>query len=1508
MSNITYPELYQRFGIRSTSGLTVPRLFNLENFKLPRGAIVHYLPQSVSDLGPDDQFFPILEERMRPYVDQVTDMTSFEGAPRRRGAFNVENLKRMWLIRNRRYRRVSNLQRALEDKQTAIVSNYALIPMQWRYQPVPMARWFRFQNLMKTFADRVNYFGQQSARQQFLFINLPDVLPSRQFLNVSVESEEVVNVDYIARLAKMQERRDPLRIEVKTMAGYYNSVMPGIYDGQPDATSLESFDETSLGWSEDLSFESFDESSLSMGDESLVSNEAMNRIRLGYFQDDTALFFSDLWKWMSDNRAESILGSIDNDSINKLNLVVMRNGKFSLLSFAKLNGWVKSEDNERGNGFGSMSMTMDKYLQGIVQLTSVSDKITVEETVDEEGNSEVVDINTPEPQPNEPVIDVTVGDKGESDISRLRNAAKKVTQAPREILATKRNETTLPTKEVKGTSAFVPEEVAKVVPKPTPGKPEEAIIDTSDPRIRPVEVRSRDLLSKGLISGNEFKRHVRLANSFKTIPAPFGEGTLEDFVKIPKEEVWNFKPKVIPDIPHVVDKSMLQSTLLNYDSDYIEKIFQKDVASMILNLQKAGLAITDYSVVKKSDALNDLYDYTVRIVPVYGSPSTVRFQLPAVDKNGKYRVNGTKYFMRKLKFDKPIRKIAPNVVALSTYYGKLFVERSARSADDMGSALTSLIEKATQLSPPAVLELVLGNTFAEDQPVPRAFSAIAKEYVSFIINGIQFVFDYPGLVKNFGEQVVAEAKSKGLIPVGSNKTGVFYMNIRGEVYDSKGQSLGSINSMLGLSDDKLPVEQVIVKVMGQEVPMAAILMYQMGINKLMNLLDVKPERRVKGTRVDPVPNTFELTFADEVWRFPVHGGNSSLIWASLLRWKKYLRGFSVQELDNKDTYNLLFGMADLTARYVREIDNLNALFLDPVAIEVLTEMKEPTELNELFIKAAFYLVTDNYPSDISSEGALIRGYERMPGAVYRALTGAIRQYSGQPVSSRATVDISPYEVLSAIQSDPSVAIVEDSNPIHNLKEKENVTYAGTGGRSKRAMVRRTRAFHVSDIGIRAEASVDNGDVGINTFLTANPNLTSLRGTAVPTKDPDPKNGVGNLLSTSALVAPFATYDDPKRVSFIGIQQSHVIASNDAMVSPIRTGYEQIMAHRVDDLFATAAKGPGVITEKGPNYMVVKYDDESLGEDRIQLGRRFGVVTGHVVPHQVKSELEVGKRVVEGEIVSYHPGFFQRDWRDPTQVLWKSGTLTNIALMENNSTFEDASLISENLSKRLHTPTSHTRTILINFNQGIRNLVQVGEHVDNESILAFIEDEVSAASDLFDESTLEALKRLGSPAPRAKYVGNIEKVEVVYFGDKEDMSPSIRKVADYYDNQRAKLSKALGGAESKSGQIFTPTRLDGLSIELDMMAIRIYITHDRSMGDGDKIVVGNQKKSVVSGVFTGKCRTVGPVIPGDKPWDVDLQFSYKSVNARIVNSAMMSGMVNILLQHIATQMLLAYNEE
>jgi hypothetical protein len=99
----------------------------------------------------------------------------------------------------------------------------------------------------------------------------------------------------------------------------------------------------------------------------------------------------------------------------------------------------------------------------------------------------------------------------------------------------------------------------------------------------------------------------------------------------------------------------------------------------------------------------------------------------------------------------------------------------------------------------------------------------------------------------------------------------------------------------------------------------------------------------------------------------------------------------------------------------------------------------------------------------------------------------------------------------------------DINPIQNLKEKEAVTYNGVGGRNSRTMTKHTRAYHVNDMGTISGDTVDSSDVAINTYTSADPQFTSLRG--ISRRFDMEKMGATPLLSTSALISVGSDHDD-----------------------------------------------------------------------------------------------------------------------------------------------------------------------------------------------------------------------------------------------------------------------------------------------------------------------------------------------------------------------------------------------
>ena len=339
----------------------------------------------------------------------------------------------------------------------------------------------------------------------------------------------------------------------------------------------------------------------------------------------------------------------------------------------------------------------------------------------------------------------------------------------------------------------------------------------------------------------------------------------------------------------------------------------------------------------------------------------------------------------------------------------------------------------------------------------------------------------------------------------------------------------------------------------------------------------------------------------------------------------------------------------------------------------------------------------------------------------------------------------------------------------------------------------------------------------------------------------------------------------------------------------------MIAHRVGDLFAYTAKEDGEVVSKSATGIVVQY--ASGVRHGIEIGRRFGVEAGLTLPHDVVSDLKVGDVFKKDDIISYNEGFFERDILNPSNVVWKIGMTVKTALYESNQTHEDASSISKRLAEQLATKTVKVKTIVVAFDQNVKNMVKVGDSVEPENILCIIEDAVTSKSGLFSDESLNTLRLLSNQAPTAKVKGVVDKIEVFYHGSQEDMTSSLVELAQTSDNALAKRNRSLG-LKAVDGSVDADFRVEGDPLMLDSAAIRIYITSDVNAGVGDKGVFGNQLKTVFSEVMNYHVRT-------ESGEEVDAIFGAKSVAARIVTSPFIIGTANVVLDLIGKNAVKAY---
>lgn len=360
----------------------------------------------------------------------------------------------------------------------------------------------------------------------------------------------------------------------------------------------------------------------------------------------------------------------------------------------------------------------------------------------------------------------------------------------------------------------------------------------------------------------------------------------------------------------------------------------------------------------------------------------------------------------------------------------------------------------------------------------------------------------------------------------------------------------------------------------------------------------------------------------------------------------------------------------------------------------------------------------------------------------------------------------------------------------------------------------------------------------------------------------------------------------KRINFVSIQQQQGIYADGYEPTPLRTGYEEILAQRTSSLFAASAEHDGKVIAVEKYGVTVEYADGS--QTAYQLGEIHGLAAGVAYPHKVITNMKVGDTFVRGETISYNERYFTPDRMTPGRVIWKAGVNVVVAFSDNLDTLEDGSVISESLATKLNTQISKIKTVTAKFDQEISELVKVGDKVDLETILCIIKDPTASDGTFYDEASRETLTKVGSDAPRAKVVGTISKIECFYRGERDEMSDSLRQIAYASDKVRE--------AEAKQQmQPYYSGELDQVDNTVD---INIYIDHDVPCGVGDKGVVANQMKTVFSDVMSG-------INQSESGLDLDLIFGNTSVEERMVYSPKLIATATILLAQLSQHLVGVY---
>jgi hypothetical protein len=1450
---LKYPLFFQRYGVRKTDQLARPPLGRIEHLSIPVGSVYHYVGTKDLDDGPTEAIKALAAYSKQFPTRQVFETPTMLGNPRKLTVNADQQFVRGWRLRHPRFRPFNSFEVSDRDLQQLVVFNYSYIPRLYRYIRSFYTGYYRTYNHLAAVFDGVGTAVQQTERQHFIEFPIPQVLPSVSLLQ----------------------------------------------NAETDIT----------------------------------------RKAVPFFSSIESLMVLELWRWLGKNRSVSMLNRIPRDRLHKVNLVFTDAGRWMMFNLGLLDTWripmpaelegldeqaqkdllrTKGRTIQAGNfqrrALHALLLATEARGGDVAEnlgdgegLVSVNQETTNQaETIKDAGPSTPV---TPTPS----TVPVSNVEMPEELLPEALTEAPEFGSVDRDFggLAFKADQTDAEYSTVLADLERL-ETLAQASDLHEEADPEHIVAGDliEDPMTPEEAIRAQCALlaESGSISAKDFKYFEEQAGAYRQIAGPDG-GKLGDFIKIPTEMVKIDKAPAIQDTDTITDKSMLSSTLMEFDSRYVTSVMQRDIANMVVNLQQAGILVLGYDVEEIEDISGSYLAYRVKVKPVQGLPSTLTFNMPKVQPNGTFRVNGVNYHTRKQRGDLPIRKLNPARVQLTSYYGKVFVDRSEKKVNDYGRFIRDAVMRiGLEDSDGIVTDLVPGNAFDPSVKLPRLYTIFAQGFRAFkmrvVVDEKSRVYDMHfdhktrgaliggnELLANYEEDgcVVCGRYGRELVVIGSD-SGLYTLNMDDE--SRRLYPMPYIEDILDIRALRTPIDQADVSLYGKAIPSGVVLGYLLGLNKLIKRLGVTPRRVAAGNRVNLEIDEYGIVFQDETWVFNKKDALATLVLAGWRDFEQSTKQYPAAEFSRKNVYLNAFDDNGLGSRHLREITLINQLFLGHIERELLAEMGEPQTVTELILRSAELLLTEDHPHELDARYMRVKGYERFAGILYSELVRAVRNHRSRANRSAHPVEMNPLAVTIAISQDSAKNQVTEINPIMDLKVGEALTYSGHGGRMSRSMVKRTRAYHPSDMGTVSEATVDASDVAINVLLSANPKFNSLRGTTNPYELSE--NNTTSLFSTSALLAPSANKDDAKRTNFISIQNGHGVACDGYHAAQVRTGYEQVIGHRTGDLYCTTAKQPGVVKSKTPTGIIVENADGTmLG---VELGRRYGSAAGLTIPHEVVSMLKVGDTLQVGDVIAYNSGFFEPDLFDAKRVVFKMGMTVRVALLESANTLEDSSEISSKLARKLMTKMTKTRCVTVPFDTQIHRMVKPGERVEYESILCLIEDAVSAGSNLLDKESLDTLRVLGQQHPTAKQRGVVDRIEVYYNGDPDDMSESLQALTIESDKALIRRSKSAGRTPF-TGSVTSNFRVENEPLLLDTAVIKIYITADVPAGVGDKGVFANQLKTVFGRVFDN--------VKTESGKELDAIFGALSVDNRIVTSPFTIGTTTSLLNFAATKVVAAY---
>lgn len=1007
---------------------------------------------------------------------------------------------------------------------------------------------------------------------------------------------------------------------------------------------------------------------------------------------------------------------------------------------------------------------------------------------------------------------------------------------------------------------------SKVIPKVTNKKIKEAVT-VKETAIEEID----NNVSKGILDKDKADKLKKVISKSK-----------EDVTRDEKEYSISKEDIALAKSPISAEES-LKDPIGARDRIYLEKYYEKDTARVINHLNASGIiAVEEHTKEDTNTKISSITTHTITIKQSNGRSKTIIRHVPKPDKDGKIRINNNEYVFMKQKTDRPIRKINNSTVGLTSFFGKLMVSRGHYSKNNISSGLYKQLKSMSEDG--TIKLLVEGSNKFKDVELPYWYTRAANSILSFVFEDMFFTFNY-NFRSKFAKNL-EKAEKHGTFIGTKGKYDLVIKEDTIYIIKDKPEELGKFLDVIGLSLNKLPLEQTTIQIRGKVIPLILPLLSYIPFLNLLSILAVPYTEHSTLREAVLEEGEYAVIFKDKVFKFSRDNISASMLLSGLSSIKDELKFYTVEDISTISGFAELYSMLGYPKSDLNELSLLKTMFIDPLTADILKIMKEPTTFPKLLIRANEMLVLDDYKGINNIDGTMLKSYERLNGMLYHSIVKELRVYKNSLGITNASMNSDPYAVMRMLNEDGSRELLEDINPIASLKQKENTTLLGFLGRSKESIPLDAREVDVSEVGLISEASKESSAVGITAYMSSSPNMDSLSGLIKPVDELN----IYNVSSTASNLSPFGELDDGKRKLFNSVQAGHIIAIKNQRVMPILTGYEAVLGQRVESKFVTTAEDDGTVTSVSSKAITISY--KKLGKKTYKIKDWYSKETaGETFRHVMVPLPFKGDKVSKGDTLCYDSSFFGPNIFDKKKVLYKTGLPVRMALYEDIINYEDSAGVSKRFSKKASADLIKVRGILMEVDNALIDHKVIGDKVEYSTPLLINRNIEDTNTDIKGK-TLDILKDLVSDIPKAEVTGVIKDIQVYYRKDIKDIRGKLKKFIQESDDR---LKENFG----YTGLVDHTYSTGGVPLDINEIEIKYYIEYTIDMTHRDKGVLQNQLKFTIGDVYDK--------ITTEDGEEIDITFSPTSVSARVVDSAYRSLATTTLMMAIGKKAVSMWEE-